>query len=99
MEKETLEKLLADQPKDIRGKAVLLYNGAAQSALTYQGAATAANLRDWEAAQSALDKFVAQIGGGADGQPPEKPIANLADALTYLQESDWKVTNQPLPPS
>lgn len=95
MDKESLEKLIADKPNQVRAKAILLFNGAAKSAKEYQNNATAANLRDWEAAQSALDKFAAQLAG-ADGVTSDKPLANLADVLDYLKESDWKVTKTTL---
>lgn len=95
MDKDTLEKLIADKPKQIRAKAVLLFNGAAKSAQEYQTNATAANLRDWQAAQDALEKFAAQLAG-ADGVTSDKPLANLAEVLDYLKESDWKVTKTTL---
>jgi hypothetical protein len=91
MDQESLEKLIADKPKQIRAKAILLFNGAAKSAQEYQSSSTAANLRDWEAAQSALERYAAQIDG-ADGEPTDKPLADLADVLDYLKESDWKVS-------
>lgn len=93
MEKEALEKLLADQPKDIRGKAILLFNGMAKNAVAYQEASTANNLRDWEAAQAAFEKYVAQIG---ITEPTERPLVDLADVLAYLQGADWKVTKPTL---
>jgi hypothetical protein len=95
MDQETLERLIADKPKQIRAKAILLFNGAAKSAQEYQSSPTAANLRDWEAAQSALDRFSAQLAGD-DGQSSDKPLDNLADVLDYLKESDWKVTKPSL---
>ena len=93
MDKETLEKLVADQPKEIRGKGVLLFNGAVQAAQAYQAAATAANLRDWEAAQAAMAKFAEQLGVREDS---DKPLATIADVLDYLKESGWKVTKTSL---
>jgi hypothetical protein len=93
MDKETLEKLIADQPRDVRAKGVLLFNGAAQCAQAYQSAPTAANLRDWEVAQAALTKFADQLG---DKEDADKPLATLADVLEYLKEAGWKVTKTSL---
>jgi hypothetical protein len=97
MDKETLENLIADQPKEIRTKGVLLYNGVASCAQQYQAAPTASNLRDWEAAQAALAKFVAQLSeASADKMDEDKALPNLAAALDYLKASDWSVTRTSL---
>ena len=93
MDKESLEKLLSDQPKDIRGKGVLLYNGVAQCAQAYQTSPSASNLRDWEAAQVALGKFAEQITGQDD---TEKPFPTIADVLEHLKADDWRVTKTSL---
>lgn len=97
MDKESLEILIADQPKEIRAKGVLLYNGAASCAQQYQAAPTASNLRDWEAAQAALAKFVAQLSeASADKADEDKPLPNLSAALNYLKALDWSVTRTSL---
>lgn len=93
MDKETFEKLLADKPVDIRGRAVLLYNGAAKCAEEYQKNPTATSLRDWEAAQAALAKFTEQIGVRDDA---ERPFSTVADVLGYLKEDGWRVTQPTL---
>ena len=93
MDKESLEKLIADQPKEIRAKGVLLYNGSAHCAQTYQSAPTAANLRDWEAAQAALAKFAEQLGVQDDA---ERPFPTIADVLEHLKEKGWSVTKTSL---
>lgn len=96
MNKEKLESLIADQPNEIRGKGVLLFNGAASCAEQYRSAPTAANLRDWEAAQAALEKFCAQLEGSSADGASDKPLPNLAAALDYLKASDWCVTRTSL---
>ena len=73
MDKETLEKLLDGQPASIRGQGVLLYNGAAKCAQEYQAAPTAANLRDWEAAQVVAIAAFISGGGGKRKEDGEKP--------------------------
>lgn len=93
MNKESFEKLLSDQPPEIRAKGVLLFNGAAQSSLAYKELPTAANLRDYEAAQAALDRFVAQLMAGAEA---EKPFPTIAEVLDCLKSDGWKVTKTSL---
>jgi len=93
MDKDTLEKLIADRPKEIRAKGILLFNGAAQCAQSYQSAPTAANLRDWEAAQAALSKFAADLGSQDDA---ERPFPTIAEVLVYLDVEGWKVTRASL---
>lgn len=91
MDKETLENLLTGQPKEIRAKGVLLFNGVANGAQAYQKAPTSANLRDWETAEAALAKFVAQISVSE-----EKPLVSVADVLGYLTANGWRVTKTSL---
>lgn len=93
MDKQTLENLIADQPQEIRAKGVLLFNGAAQAAKAYQSGPTAANLRDWEAAQAALAKFEDQLTARSD---LDRPFPSIAEVLAYLDAEGWKVTRASL---
>ena len=93
MNKEELEKLIESQPKEIRAKAVLLFNGAATCAEQYRKNPTSSNLRDWEAAQAALAKFAAQIGGVAG---EEKPLPTIAEVLEHLTAAGWRGTKTSL---
>lgn len=86
MDKETYEKLIADQPKEIRGKAVVLFNAAAECALAYQEDHSTANLRNWEAAEAALTRFINQLGIEPDA---DTPIDSLAGVLEYLKREGW----------
>ena len=93
MDKETLEKLIADQPKEIRAKGVLLFNGAVDCAAAYQKTPTAATLRDYEASQAALAKFSDQLGVTEEA---ERPLPTIADVLNYLKAEGWRVTQTSL---
>lgn len=95
MDKETLEKLLDGQPKEIRQKAVLLFNGTAICAKAYQDEPSSANRRNWEDSEAALKKFTAEIGAG-DGPEEERPLPNIAAVLEYLRAGDWRVTKTSL---
>lgn len=95
MDTGTLEKLIADKPKEIRQKAILLFNGTATCAQAYQTDPSSINRRNWEDSEAALKKFIAEISG--DGQEEEeKPLASIAAVLEYLRASDWRVTRTSL---
>jgi len=93
MDAQSLEKLIENQPKEIRAKGILIFNAAAQTAMAYQKTPSVANLRDWEAAQAALSKFSEQIG---IQESSEKPLPTIADVLEYLKVEGWKVTKTSL---
>jgi hypothetical protein len=95
LDKETLEKLLDDKPKEIRSKAILLFNGTAICAKAYQDEPSSVNRRNWEDSEEALSKFVEQIGA-ADGEEEDKPLRNIAAVLDYLRAGDWRVTKTSL---
>lgn len=84
--KEALEKALENKPAEVRGKAVLLYNGMAQCAKAYQEEPTATNLRNWKAAETELDSYLAQIS------PKEPTFPNVSAVVQYLQDEGWKIS-------
>jgi hypothetical protein len=93
MDKEAFEKLIEGQPKEIRGKGAVLFNASAECAAAYREDHSAANLRDWEAAQAALEKFVAQLGVATD---EDSPLSTIADVLEYLKAGGWRVSKTSL---
>jgi len=95
MDKETLEKLLDGKPKEIRTKAILLFNGTATCAKAYQDEPSSVNRRNWEDSEAALKKFVAEISGGGPDEE-ERPLPNTAAVLEYLRAGDWRVTKTSL---
>jgi hypothetical protein len=93
MDKASFENLIAGKPDEIRKKGILLFNGAAKSAMEYQQAPTASNLRNWESAQAAMDKFETQM---KNGEEQSDTFETIADVLDYLIQSGWKVTKTSL---
>jgi len=90
MDRKTLDKLLADHPKEIRLKGALLFNGVTKGATAYNADPTTANLRNWQAAEAALGEFVAEIEAPrTSGRGPAlKNILAVCDHLTRL---GWKI--------
>ena len=95
MDKETFEKLIAARPQDVRAKGVLLFNGAAQCAQAYHTTPTTSVLKDWEAAEAALAKFVSAMAPPPDDGPRES-FSSLAEVLDYLVAEGWKCTRASL---
>ncbi len=91
MDRDTIEKLLRTQPQEIQAHGAMLYNAMVECGTAYRESHTAANLRNWQAAQDALDKFIAKIGA----VDQERPLLTMADVLEYLS-NDWKVTQTTL---
>lgn len=91
MEKADLEKLIADKPPDIKAKAVLLWNGMSQGVNAYQKESTSARLKDWQAAEAALEEFVASIIG-----PPvtERTFSSIVAVVDYLHANGWKISTR-----
>ena len=92
MDKTAFEKLVEGQPDEIRKKGILLFNGVVNSAIEYQKTPTATNLRNWETAQAAFEKFKLQIEGGEN----HDTFKDIAAVLEYLDTSGWKVTKTSL---
>lgn len=90
MERESFEKLLASKPQAIRLKGALLFNGVTKGATAYNAEPTTAKLRNWQAAEAALNEFIAEIEGPAAGGsgPTLKNIPAVVDHLTAL---GWKI--------
>jgi len=89
--KDELEKILAGQPQEERGKGVLIYNSMVACAGAYQSEPSAANLKNWQAAEGALNDFVAAL----DTRP--QTFAGLMPAvLDYLKETGWRITKTTL---
>jgi len=91
MDREAFEKLISDQPVDIRAKGVLLFNGCVSCAEEYRKKASVSTQRNWEAAQAALEKFSAQL----EASGKERPLLTLADVLEYLSP-EWRISRNTL---
>lgn len=92
MDKEHFEALIKDKLPDIRMRGILLYNGVAQSLKSYREDPTQTRLKDWQASEEALNKFIR----GIDGQVEERPIGTIAAVLEYLKTEGWKTTKTSL---
>ena len=92
--KEALEKLLANQPPEIRGKGILLFNGMSAGARAYQTESSATNLRNWQAAEAAMTAFIEGLDRRAAADAEQ--FSTLADVLDYLKDAGWKATKATL---
>jgi len=85
------QNLIADQPQDVRATGILLYNGVIQGKSAYKEDASAANLRNWKAAEAALREFCVDIGA-----TEKTALKNIAEVLRYLKEAGWQITKTSL---
>jgi hypothetical protein len=92
MDKETFEKLLENAPKEQRAKGVLLFNGAADTAIEYRNNPNAATLNNWQKAETALDEFVSLLSPVTEA----KIFRTSADVLAYLKANGWRATKTTL---
>ena len=91
MDKETLEKLLADLPVGEKMKGKALFNGVVSGISEYQKKKTAANLNNWKAAEKALNEFVASI----TAEPVnEKTFRGVPAVVKYLHDQGWKISER-----
>lgn len=85
MEKQTFEKLISDQPQDVKAVGIIRYNALIATMKAYQDEPTAARDRDWRAAKESFDAFVRTL------RPEDNDrFDNLADALAYLKDEGWR---------
>jgi hypothetical protein len=89
MDKPRVEKILEKCTPDEKIRVTTLYNGSLRALKAYQEQPTAANLKDWEAAEAALVRLVEEIEGRV--YPSEPPLKNKLAAVACLQESGWKI--------
>jgi len=94
IDKDALEKLLANQPPEIRAKGILLYNGLSAGARAYQTEGSAANLRNWQASEAAMASFVESLDRSA--ATDSEQFKDLAVVLDYLKDAGWKATKATL---
>lgn len=92
MTKDELETLVADKSPEVRVKGAVLYNARAATLSAYNQDRSVANLRNYEAAEEALQRFRAEQGGGVTGDH----FDNLAAVLEYLKAEGWKTARQSL---
>jgi hypothetical protein len=88
MDAETFEKLIQDSPPEVKANGVLLFNAVATTRKSYREDPTSSRKRDWDTAEEALKRFVANLEGSRFG--------SLAHVLDYLQETGWKIAKPSL---
>jgi hypothetical protein len=64
MDKSRIERLIASCAPDEKTRLTTLYNGSVKALRAYQEASTASALRNWQAAEAALEKAVDEIERG-----------------------------------
>ena len=90
MDTETFERLIADAPTSVKVKGVTLFNAVTATMKSYKAEPTAANLKDWQAAEAALEEFAAGLGES------QAAFASIAEALEHLKAVGWKITRPSL---
>jgi len=90
MEKDRLQKLI--DGADDRDKITLkvLYNAVVENLKTYNASKTAARLKDWRDAESALKATIQELE--AKYFPTEQPLPNLLAVVDWLKNHGWKVS-------
>lgn len=89
MDSASFEKLIRDQPPDIKAKGILLFNGVLKGKTAYQAEPIVAKLKDWRASESALDEFIASLNVGLTN---EKTFTGIPAVVEYLHSQGWKIS-------
>lgn len=91
MDKEAFKKLISELPitEKVKGKA--LFNGVVSGISEYQNNKTAANLKNWQAAEKALNEFIDKI----TSEPVnEKTFRGIPAVVKYLHDQGWKISER-----
>lgn len=92
MEAKEFNQLISDKPQDVKMRGTVLFNASIKTLDDYNKDRTVANLRNMEAAKEALDKFIAEAGGGKAGEN----FSNIAAVVKYLEDAGWKISDKTL---
>jgi hypothetical protein len=92
MTKDDLEKLIADQPQDVKITTMLLFNNYQKAKKKLSEESSSANLRNYQAAQEAWNEHAARLGWSET----EGNFDNIAAVLQHLEGAGWKVTKTSL---
>jgi hypothetical protein len=88
MDKTDLEKLIQDKPPEVKKKAILLFNGEVMCAQAYQKDPSAANLKNWQLAEAALDEFVSVLSSAVKEKPS---FPNVIAVARHFKDEGLKV--------
>lgn len=92
MDAKEFNQLIAEKPQDVKARGSVLFNASIVTMDSYNKDRSVANLRNMEAAKEALDKFIAEAGGGVTGDT----FDNLMAVLEYLTNNGWKAARNSL---
>jgi len=90
--KEELEKLIEGKPDEIKIKALLLFNNRQKARIKLNEASSTANLRNYQAAERALEEFAVENGWAET----DDALASLAAVMQYLNDNGWKSSRSSL---
>ena len=92
MDKESFEKIIKDQPPEIKAKGVYLYNGVTTTANAYKEKPTSATLRDWQESEAALKKYIESITEPQNSH--EQTFPSIPAVVDYLHAQGWKISTR-----
>jgi hypothetical protein len=93
MNKEDLESIIEDKSPEIKKKAILLFNGEVLCSQAYQKDPSAANLKNWQLAETALVDFVSQVKSASAERPA---FSNKYAVYMSIKEDGLKVSKSKL---
>ena len=89
MDKASFEKLIADQPQEVKAKGVTLFNGVLVGMTTYGKEKTALSLKNWQASEAALAEFINSLNAKPVN---EKTFNSISAVVNYLKVQGWKIS-------
>lgn len=89
MDKSRIEKLFEIVTPDVKAKLGMLYNATVTCLKEYQATNSAPRLRDWQAAEDALERMVTGLEARYLAKPPA--LDSLMDAVRFLKEEGYKI--------
>jgi hypothetical protein len=90
MERENLNKLMEVLHEEDALRLKVLNNAAVDALENYQKTPTAANLKNWKSADSALDELAGELWSRYF--PEESTLGNIIEVVEYLQGKGWKIS-------
>ena len=89
MDKSRVEHLLGLVAPEEKTAIGTLYNATVSTLKAYQEANSASRLRDWQAADAALEQMVIELEAKYCGKP--NAFANVKEALEFLKAQGYKI--------
>lgn len=89
MDKVSFETLIAELSPEVKAKGIALYNGVLAGLSEYNKEKTAANLKNWQASETAFDEFINSISSTPTN---EKTFKGVPAVVEYLHSQGWKIS-------